>query len=57
MTKTCPRCGAAFGCSNPEPGCWCEGVSVPADRQAVLASRYENCLCPGCLKAVAGGET
>lgn len=57
MTKTCPRCGARFGCTNPEPGCWCESVPADAGALAAMAARYEDCLCPSCLKVFAAASS
>jgi iron complex transport system substrate-binding protein len=43
-TKTCPECGAAFGCKMG--GCWCTELSA-LPRGSIAAS---DCLCPVCLK-------
>jgi iron complex transport system substrate-binding protein len=51
-TKTCPRCEAAFLC-RPEPGCWCEGVALPAGAADALSACWADCLCPKCLGAEA----
>jgi hypothetical protein len=50
-TKRCGRCAAPFAC-RPAPGCWCEGVSLPAGAAARLCGEFADCLCPGCLAAV-----
>ncbi len=49
---TCERCGAAFGCT-PEGTCWCaeEAVSLPLPKPGT--SRFSDCLCRACLRAVA----
>ena len=28
MQKLCPKCGVAFDCAAPEPGCWCESLAT-----------------------------
>jgi iron complex transport system substrate-binding protein len=54
-TKSCARCEAPFAC-RPAPGCWCEGVGLPAGTAARLCGAFEDCLCPGCLGALAQGN-
>jgi Cysteine-rich CWC len=49
----CERCGARFGCGAGEGTCWCAGVGLDDAARAVLAERYERCLCPTCLAAAA----
>jgi len=52
----CPRCGAGFACGAAGPApCACTGVALGAERLAALRQRYNGCLCPGCLAALAAG--
>jgi len=51
-TKTCGGCGQSFLC-RPAPGCWCEGVELPAGAAERLGRAYADCLCPQCLGAAA----
>ncbi len=52
----CERCGTTFGCANlGEPGsCWCSLASfrLPVPLPEGVGP-FEDCLCPGCLRAVA----
>lgn len=49
----CGRCGVAFTCDVGE-ACWCHRVAVPAEALAEMRAKYDDCLCPGCLAALAG---
>jgi hypothetical protein len=56
----CPRCGDGFHCgANDATPCPCTGLTVPADVQARLRTRYSGCLCLRCLAelAAAGRDT
>jgi Cysteine-rich CWC len=53
----CARCGAEFGCGG-DSACWCAHVEV----RLPIPQAGDDCLCPGCLQAVAfppatSGET
>jgi Cysteine-rich CWC len=53
---TCQRCGEEFPCARDQPGgCWCAAenyrLPVPLPPQA---GSFDDCLCPSCLRAVAG---
>jgi hypothetical protein len=53
---TCPRCGAAFACgvgADRATPCFCASVELDATRRAELRARYPDCLCAGCLRALA----
>jgi hypothetical protein len=52
-TKTCARCGARFGCGAAEGACWCGKVTLPPAAAAALRAEHDDCLCPGCLAAIA----
>jgi Cysteine-rich CWC len=51
--KTCPACGAEFGCKSPSTDCWCGGLKLSERALADLEARYSGCLCPQCLAQVA----
>jgi iron complex transport system substrate-binding protein len=48
-TRACARCERPFLCRSA-PGCWCGDVDLPAGAANSLSSRYQDCLCPGCLR-------
>jgi len=48
--ERCPRCDAAFGCAIARGGCWCAELTLSGELRAQLAARYEDCLCPSCLR-------
>ena len=47
--KRCSKCGETFGCGGLL-GCWCRDVELDAAARALLKERYDDCLCPSCLK-------
>jgi hypothetical protein len=51
--KTCPACGADFGCKSPSADCWCGSLKLSERALADLETRYSGCLCPQCLAQVA----
>jgi uncharacterized protein YcsI (UPF0317 family) len=48
-TRTCPSCGATFGCGARGGSCWCGALEVPAETLAELRAAHGDCLCPACL--------
>jgi hypothetical protein len=51
--KTCPRCGAGFGCGaelSQGHACWCSELPPLKYRSG------EGCLCPACLAALLADE-
>ena len=48
--KWCQSCGRMFGCC--AGGCWCDDVPLTDAVRAELCERYEDCLCPTCLRNV-----
>jgi hypothetical protein len=57
--KTCPRCGAGFGCST-SGACWCaeEPYRMPMPKAGASKDEgigYDDCLCRTCLREVAEG--
>ena len=51
--KTCPVCGASFGCMAAQQNCWCEDVKLSAEKAADLRAQFSDCLCPRCLALAA----
>ena len=53
--KKCPRCGASFECKVGNiTECQCYGVTFTIEERAYLESKYEDCLCRGCLLELKG---
>ena len=50
--KRCPKCGTSFECGGLF-GCWCRDVKLDKAALASLKERYDDCLCPACLKQLA----
>jgi hypothetical protein len=54
VTKTCEACGRTFECG--QWGCWCGQVGVTERQMDWIAARFQDCLCPDCLKNVSAGD-
>lgn len=54
--KECPICHEQFGCSEGEPGCWCESVVLRRETLIELRTLADDCLCPACLTGFAERE-
>ncbi|NOS82251.1 MAG: hypothetical protein HOP32_11795 [Nitrospira sp.] len=54
MNKPCENCGQTFTCVGYQ--CWCGGLGITEQQMDWIADRFEDCLCPACLKKVAAGE-
>ncbi|CAI4034018.1 hypothetical protein DNFV4_04460 [Nitrospira tepida] len=54
VTKTCEACGRTFECG--QWGCWCGQVGVTERQMDWIAARFQDCLCPDCLKKVSAGD-
>jgi hypothetical protein len=52
--KKCPSCGKSFECFS-ENDCWCEGYAIGRKEFADIVGKYDDCLCPDCLKLFAKG--
>lgn len=53
---SCPRCGGPFACgvgADRATRCFCAGIPLAPERLAELRARYSDCLCAGCLQALA----
>ena len=53
MKKICENCGNTFECK-PQ-GCWCFEVNLIDEQRKALKEKFEDCLCPECLKCYAHG--
>ena len=51
IPKICQRCGAQFGCGLS--CCWCDEIKISKELRARLQERFNDCLCRGCLEALA----
>ncbi len=47
--KKCPACGSSFNCEG-DSDCWCEQVQIHRAQLQLIMEKYDDCLCPGCLK-------
>ena len=54
--KRCSKCGVAFECGGLF-GRWCRHVKLDRTTLAALKERYDDCLCPDCLKQLATLDT
>jgi len=54
--KRCSKCGGEFECGGLF-GCWCRDVKLDSATLAALKERYDDCLCPDCLKQIATLDT
>ena len=52
--KVCEACGERFGCGAKSDGCWCSEIVVPESVSEDISAKYPDCLCPNCLKSLAG---
>ena len=53
---TCPRCNGPFACgvgADRATPCFCVNYALGADRLAELRAKWSDCLCAGCLAALA----
>ena len=51
--KSCPVCGARFGCMAAQEAFWCTEVNLNGKAAADLRARFTDCLCPRCLAPAA----
>jgi hypothetical protein len=54
INKTCENCGQTFECGGYQ--CWCGGLGITEQQMDWIAQRFQDCLCPSCLKKVGTGE-
>ena len=48
--KSCPRCNRAFECKVGDiTNCQCNGIHLSQSAMAFVETRYNDCLCAGCL--------
>lgn len=51
--KICPRCGTRFECGADAVWlCQCAAVPLSEAERRFIASRYRECLCAACLRAL-----
>ena len=50
--KKCPSCGKFFTCHG-ERDCWCESFQIHQKDFLVITQKYNDCICPECLKQYA----
>ena len=54
MEKTCPKCGKSFECRH-DLSCDCMKVRLGSQARQYVAGQYPGqCLCPDCLRRIAG---
>jgi hypothetical protein len=53
ITKTCEHCKQTFECCGYQ--CWCGKVGITEPQMDWIAARFQDCLCPVCLKMVSAG--
>ncbi|HSS29438.1 MAG TPA: cysteine-rich CWC family protein [Nitrospiraceae bacterium] len=53
VIKTCEHCKQSFECG--QYGCWCGRVGITEEQMDWIAARFQDCLCPACLKMVSAG--
>ena len=54
--KQCSKCKITFECTNEKKGCWCEDLIIDIATLNQLREKYNNCLCPNCLKGYASSD-
>ncbi|MCW8936018.1 MAG: cysteine-rich CWC family protein [Gammaproteobacteria bacterium] len=51
--KTCPHCKSYFECKSGDIlNCQCETIILTQEHRDFIASRYDDCLCAGCLRTI-----
>jgi len=53
VNKTCEHCRQTFECGGYQ--CWCGKVGITEQQMDWIAARFQDCLCPACLKLVSEG--
>ena len=48
--SVCESCGEEFVCGATIKGCWCMKINLTADVGKELKSKFDGCLCKGCLE-------
>ncbi|MFN0277083.1 MAG: cysteine-rich CWC family protein [Pyrinomonadaceae bacterium] len=51
--KTCESCGETFGCGAKLDGCWCAELTISPEAADEIKAKFDDCLCPKCLSAIA----
>jgi hypothetical protein len=51
--KHCPRCNTVFECKAGSIAlCQCSTIQISVEERVYVESRFEDCLCVSCLKAL-----
>ena len=50
--KRCPSCGNFFTC-HTDGDCWCHNYNITQKNRMIILNKYDDCLCPDCLKKYA----
>ncbi len=52
-TRICPRCAGPFECkAGTITQCQCSAIRLTEGERAYISSRFDDCLCIGCLQAL-----
>ena len=54
VNKICENCRQTFECGGYQ--CWCGKVGITEQQMDWIAARFQDCLCPICLKMIGAGE-
>jgi hypothetical protein len=50
-TKSCPKCGSKFECSNHNIiNCGCMHIPLNSQTRKLISEKFDDCLCISCLK-------
>jgi len=50
VNKICENCRQTFECGGYH--CWCGKVGITEQQMDWIVARFQDCLCPACLKMV-----
>ena len=56
VNANCPRCGGPFRCGVSDEHCACFDLQISPALREHVASRYDGCLCIGCLRELNRAE-
>lgn len=48
--SVCEACGETFVCGAAGSSCWCQEIKLSETARVELRTRYQRCLCRGCLE-------
>ena len=55
--SVCESCGDEFTCGASLKGCWCMDLQLTDKSREELKKKFDDCLCPSCLKEFAEPES